>query len=85
MAWVGAPGRSRISDKVLSKHYGSLFIWGQLNGWWKQTVYDPTASLSADRRGTLSLPDVECAYSDKAGKGYSVKVSRAQCMGSHIL
>ena len=27
-----------------------------------QTVYDPTASLSAERRGALSLPDVEKTY-----------------------
>lgn len=28
-------------------------------GWFKQTVNDPTASLSAERRGTISLPDIE--------------------------
>ncbi|KAK9817177.1 hypothetical protein WJX72_010690 [[Myrmecia] bisecta] len=27
-----------------------------------ETVYDPTASLSAERRGTLSLPDIESCY-----------------------
>ena len=30
--------------------------------WYKQTVNDPTASLSADRRGSLSLPDIESCY-----------------------
>jgi hypothetical protein len=28
-------------------------------GWFKQTVEKPNASLSADRRGTLSMPDLE--------------------------
>ena len=46
----------------LAKKYGPWFIWGQMSGWFKQTVYDPTASLSAERRGTISLPDVESAY-----------------------
>jgi len=57
----------------LSKKYGPWFIWGQLNAWYKQTVYDPTASLSAERRGTISLPDVECALAAARSK-YSVKV-----------
>jgi hypothetical protein len=30
-----------------------------LAGWFKQTVDKPNASLSADRRGTLSYPDLE--------------------------
>jgi hypothetical protein len=46
----------------LAKRYGQGFIWGQLNGWYKQTVFDPTASLSAERRGTISLPDIESCY-----------------------
>jgi hypothetical protein len=40
-------------------------VWAQLSSWYKQTVYDPTASLSAERRGTLSLPDVEACYNAK--------------------
>lgn len=40
------------------KEYDSQYIWGQLVGWFKQTVDKPNASLSADRRGTLSIPDV---------------------------
>jgi hypothetical protein len=39
------------------KEYDPGFIYGQLVGWFKQTVDKPNASLSADRRGTLSLPD----------------------------
>ena len=46
-----------------SKAYRSTFLWGQCTAWFKQTVFDPTASLSADRRGVLSLPDCETAYS----------------------
>ncbi|KAG2481828.1 hypothetical protein HYH03_019206, partial [Edaphochlamys debaryana] len=69
------PGSSavRLSDpSVLCKRYGPWFMWGQLSGWFKQTVYDPTASLSAERRGTLSLPDVESCYGTRAR--YTAKV-----------
>lgn len=41
------------------KEYDPSYIWGQLVGWYKQTVDKPNASLSADRRGTLSMPDIE--------------------------
>ena len=41
------------------KEYDQGYIWGQLIGWFKQTVDKPNASLSADRRGTLSMPDLE--------------------------
>ena len=58
---------------ALCKKYGPWFIWGQLNAWYKQTVYDPTASLSAERRGTISLPDIECAFAGPRSK-YSTKV-----------
>lgn len=58
----------------LYKKYGPWFIWGQLNAWYKQTVYDPTASLSAERRGTISLPDVECTFAGPRSK-YTTKVS----------
>jgi hypothetical protein len=44
------------------RRYKSSFIWGQLVGWFKQTVLDPAAPLSGDRRGTLSLPDPEACY-----------------------
>ena len=59
----GADGPSkpaRASNNC--KKYSSHFIWGQLVAWFKQTIYDPSASLSADRRGTVSLPDPESAY-----------------------
>lgn len=35
--------------------------------WYKQTVNDPTASLSAERRGSLSLPDIESCYNRNHG------------------
>ena len=41
------------------KEYDSQYIWGQLVGWFKQTVDKPNASLSAERRGVLSVPDLE--------------------------
>lgn len=37
-------------------------------------VYDPPASLSADRRGTLTLPDAECGYDAAALRAYTPKV-----------
>lgn len=60
------------------KRYSQHFIWGQLIGWFKQTVYDPAATLSAERRGTLSLPDVESAYGEVASACYNAKV---RCAG----
>lgn len=41
------------------KVYDSMYIWGQLSGWFKQSVDKPNASLSADKRGTLWYPDLE--------------------------
>jgi hypothetical protein len=51
-------------------------VWAQLSSWYKQTVYDPTASLSAERRGTLSLPDIESCYNTK--EKYDARVSEAE-------
>ena len=42
-----------------TKEYDSTFILGQLAGWFKQTVDKPNASLSAEKRGTLTYPDLE--------------------------
>ena len=58
---------------AVRKKYSQQYIWGQLNGWFKQTVYDPAATLSAERRGTLSLPDIESAYSGAAAR-YDMQV-----------
>ena len=45
--------------KSLSKKYSALHIHGTLCGWYKQTVEKPAASLSADKRGTLTLSCIE--------------------------
>ena len=31
-------------------------MWGQIIAWYKHTVVNPEASLSQNRRGTLSYP-----------------------------
>lgn len=41
------------------KKYASPFVWGQLASWYKQTIVCPEASLSQDRRGTLSYPIIK--------------------------
>lgn len=58
-------------------------MWAQLSSWYKQTVYDPTASLSAERRGTLSLPDVESCYNSK--EKYDARVSRGAALSVLLL
>jgi hypothetical protein len=52
------------------KEYDSQYVWGQLVGWFKQTVGKPNASLSADRRGTLSIPDLN-SFIVKSSNGLS--------------
>jgi hypothetical protein len=44
------------------KEYDRFYIWGQLVGWFKQTVDKPNASLSAERRGTLSYPEIDSFF-----------------------
>lgn len=51
-----------------TKDYEPPYVWGQLIGWFKQTVDKPNASLSADRRGTLSYPDLESFIIEKRKK-----------------
>jgi hypothetical protein len=65
---------SGLSKADLSKKYGPWFMWGQLNTWFKQTVYDPSATLSAGRRGTISLPDIESCYANAKAR-YTAKAS----------
>jgi len=48
----------------LQKKYKGEFAFGQCMFWMKQTIADPTASLSADRRGTICLPCITCCYSN---------------------
>lgn len=65
---ANALAKRNQNNPALRKTYRPLYLWGQLNGWFKQTVNDPTASLSAERRGTLSLPDIESCFGG-TGKG----------------
>ena len=62
-------------ENVMKKRYQPHFTWGQMVSWFKQTIYDPSASLSADRRGCMSLPDPESAYADHKGE-YAKKERR---------
>jgi [histone H3]-lysine4 N-trimethyltransferase ATXR3 len=64
---ANALARKHKNHPALRKQYRPLYLWGQLNGWFKQTVNDPTASLSAERRGTISLPDIESCFGGTAG------------------
>jgi hypothetical protein len=50
------------------KEYENHYMWGQLVGWFKQTVDKPNASLSAERRGTLSYPDLETFFVKDSNK-----------------
>jgi len=55
----------QIDGDVVSqgaKSYKGTMLWGQLVGWFKQTVVNPEASLSQDRRGTLSNPVFSGSY-----------------------
>lgn len=49
----------RKKDFHETRKYSSQFVWGQLVAWYKQTIAQPQASLSQDRRGTLSFPTIE--------------------------
>ena len=74
-AAAGRPAERQGKATVgMAKKYGPGFIWGQLNGWYKQTVFDPTASLSAERRGTISMPDIESCYGSARNR-FSMKVT----------
>lgn len=64
-----------LTKADLSKKYNPWFIWGQLNTWFKQDIYDPSATLSAARRGTISLPDIESCYFNSKAR-YNRKVGR---------
>ena len=64
--------------KPTSKRYSPHFIWGQLHFWERQTISDPSASLSAARYGTVSLPDVDCSFSNNASD-YTKSVRNQLC------
>lgn len=61
---------------VERKRYRNEFLWAQLVGWFKQTVYDPTASLQADRRGCVILPIVENCYAESVLDGTYLEKQR---------
>ncbi|EGR30374.1 SET domain protein, partial [Ichthyophthirius multifiliis] len=56
------------TEKKKKKHYeeqriySPQFIWGQLTVWFKQTIASPQATLSQDRRGTLSFPSINQSF-----------------------
>uniref|UniRef100_A0A7S1SLP8 SET domain-containing protein n=1 Tax=Tetraselmis chuii TaxID=63592 RepID=A0A7S1SLP8_9CHLO len=80
----GKPGGKHAGERDSGcKKYRPGFLWGQMSAWYKQTVRDPSASLSADRRGTVSLPDPESCFGKEVSNGrYGAKDRRA--MISHI-
>ena len=65
-----------------TKEYDPSYIWGQLVGWYKQTVDKPNASLSADRRGTISMPDIDSFIVTDKNQQESV-VKRKKKKGKH--
>eukprot|EP01084_Bolivina_argentea_P152667 266276_1 len=44
------------------KKYAQQYVWGQLNYWERHTIESPDSSLSAERRGTIALPNIKCCY-----------------------
>ena len=58
------------------KVYRQQYIWGQIVGWFKQTVNNPEASLSQDRRGTLSYPSFEVSFKVADQKSLSYPFQR---------
>ncbi|EGR33923.1 SET domain protein, partial [Ichthyophthirius multifiliis] len=61
--------------KKLSKTYQSLFVWGQLNIWYKQSVANPGNLLSAERRGTIVYPCLQNFISIQNDKKYQCSKS----------
>ena len=57
-------GEEQIVHKS-KKEYNAAYVWGQLCYWYKQTVDKPNASLTTDRKGTLSLPDLDSFNLDR--------------------
>jgi len=54
---IGGGGDDKVLDEVCKK-YGKQYMLGQLLYWQKHNVAEPQASLSAGRRGCITLPDV---------------------------
>ena len=52
--------------------------------WYKQTVDKPNASLSADRRGTLSIPDVQSFIVNASKAIFESNISVAAQKGKKV-
>jgi len=52
------------------KEYESSFIFAQLSGWFKQCANRTNASLVAEKRGTLSYPDIDSFIVKPIPKSY---------------
>ncbi|CAG9332609.1 unnamed protein product [Blepharisma stoltei] len=50
---------SKFDSEKLTKKYSPLHIQGIMAGWFKQSVEKPHASLSADKRGAITLSSLE--------------------------
>lgn len=53
------PRNSKLKTTPLIKTYSPLHIQGIMAGWFKQSVEKPHASLSADKRGAITLSSLE--------------------------
>jgi hypothetical protein len=59
---LGSSRNSISGPRPWHKTYNKEYVWGQLIGWYKQSVADPGASLGKAARGCLTLPDVASCY-----------------------
>ena len=70
---IGAEGATEKIAHVVERAYKPATAAGALLTWHKQDVGDPTAAVSANRKGCVMLPDLACAYSSRP----EVSVKRA--------
>lgn len=54
------PDVKHAGKKAAEERYRGQYLYAQLVNWHK--ACDPMVTLSNERRGCLSLPDIECAY-----------------------
>ena len=60
------------------KKYAQQYVWGQLNFWERHTIESPDSSLSAERRGTICLPNISCCYIKPSTNKHSRTTHRRQ-------
>ena len=48
------------------KSYSALFVWGQLNMWYKQSVINPATTLALERRGLLVYPQISDSFKENS-------------------